>query len=119
MATFSATTMNRLASDHVIVDEFPENDIKRTEELLGIKENILPNFTLGFTKGNELCAKCGRHYSVLDLISTALKIHSAEFLKKIIFSTEFTQGNGTQIVKCYECGKEGSSMIYATSKYSC
>jgi len=106
--------------DHVILRESPANDVKRTEELLGVKEGTLPNFNLRFAKGGELCTKCGRHFSVLDLFNTALKVHSKEFLVGVLNDTEFTHSDSARIPNCYECGELGTSHTqYSGYKYSC
>ena len=106
--------------DYVLLRESPASDVKRTEELLEIKEGILPNFICRFRKGEEHCPHCDRHYNVLDLIKTALQSHSKEFLNNVIFGDEYTRGDGGQIPTCYDCGKKGPGPIfYATSSYHC
>lgn len=106
--------------DHVILRESPANDVKRTEELLGIKEGTLPKFNLRFAKGGELCTKCGRHFSVLDLFNTALEVHSKEFLVGVLNDTEFTHSDTARFPNCYECGEIGTRPTnYSSTRYSC
>ena len=112
--------------DHVVLLESPASDIRRAEELLAIKEGTLPNTICRFSKGEERCPNCGRNLSVLDLIKTALEVHSKEFLNDIIFGNEYIQTRYTRDMEkaptCYDCGKKGlGPLSYGQDqgRYSC
>ncbi|KAM3506496.1 hypothetical protein MY11210_007537 [Beauveria gryllotalpidicola] len=82
--------------DYVVLRESPPKDIQCTEELLGIKQGTLDDFDLRFKKGGERCTKCGRHFNVLDLFNTALKIHSKEFLLGVLNDTSYTHSDNAR-----------------------
>lgn len=106
--------------DHVLVLAPPPEDVKRTEELLNIKEGTLPNFTLRFKKGQECCTKCGHHFSVLDLMKTALQVHSEEFLHEVIFAEEYSLTTEGQTPACFDCGTPDPGPItYRHPTYAC
>lgn len=106
--------------DYVVLRESPPKDIQSTEELLGIKEGTLDDFDLRFKKGGEQCTQCGRHFNVLDLFNTALKIHSKEFLLGVLNDTNYTHSDNARAVYCYECGKLGPEPLnYSSTRYSC
>jgi hypothetical protein len=116
----SVAEMLKESPDHVLLLESPPSDVKRTEELLDIKEGTLPNFALRFKKGQERCIKCGRHFSVLDLIKTALQSHSREFLNEVIFAEEYSLNGEGQTPVCFDCGEPGPGPgRYKTRTYSC
>jgi hypothetical protein len=105
-----------------VLAESPIVEVKRAELLLGIltEERALPRFILNFKDGDERCKNCYRHFSVLDLISTALREHTAQFLKQILFSPKIVHGGGGQKLRCFDCGVEGDEPpAYGTPTYAC
>ncbi|KAK2590524.1 hypothetical protein QQS21_011791 [Conoideocrella luteorostrata] len=106
--------------DHVVLREFPLEDVKRTEELIGVQEGALGDFTLRFAKGGELCANCGRQFTVLDLFNTALQVHSKEFLARVIDDNKYSHTDNSRAPNCYKCGTPGPNPpSYSNKKYSC
>lgn len=106
--------------DHIILHEYPASDIKRTEEILGVEEGTFPPITIRFAKGDELCSNCGRHFTVLDLVNTAIKPHGKEFLIEVIFGDQITRGEGGQTLTCYQCGQRaGGPMAYCHTCHTC
>lgn len=103
-----------------VLTHSPIVDVQRAELLLGIDNpQHHVHFVLNFEEGHERCSHCYRHFSVLDLISTALRSHSAEFLKGILFSNETFMGGDPHTLICFDCGHEGPAPLYQGPTYAC
>ena len=99
--------------DSIIVSEAPAGDVSRAEELLGVEPGTLADTVLRFSKGDERCLDCGRHFNVLDMLTAALRVHSSEFLKEVMFgdtlvAMTYEVGDGkAKTPVCAACGKRG------------
>lgn len=57
----------------------PEKDMRQIEELLGAKPNFFPTpYVVKST--SSCCQMCSRENNFLDVVATALQVHTAEFL---------------------------------------
>ncbi|KAI0101856.1 hypothetical protein GGR51DRAFT_528761 [Nemania sp. FL0031] len=110
--------------DFVIIREAPAADVRRAKELLGLAEGKFTGTVLRFAKGDECCQGCGRQFNVLDMITAALKIHSSDFIKDIMFgdgiigmSYDDLAGNN-KVPICADCGQHGpGSFEYVSHNY--
>lgn len=120
----AVAAMHRESPDQVLVLTSPAADVRRTEELLGIKEGTMPNTILKFAKGEECCPNCHRNFNVLDLIKSALEVHSKEFLTGKIFGNDYVMTDYVDAKEkaptCYDCDTKGiGAGGYNCQRYVC
>jgi len=115
-----AAEFQKGSSGYVHVFETPSDDQKAVDELLGIKEGTLPPFICRFAKGNESCAGCGRHYSILDFIKSGLQVHNKEFMVKAAFGElgGYIISDEGSIQNCANCGQVGYGGCYQNRWYN-
>jgi hypothetical protein len=100
----------KLRSPEWKCSETPEADLRAVEKLLGMKENTMTGKHTMFHhidengEDNSACA-CGRVTSFLDITTTALKVHSKDFIKRAFdgqmgFIVTSIEPN----ITCFGCG---------------
>ena len=119
----NAAEILKQSPDYILLPETPASDIKILEGLLGAEEGTLPNFTCRFEKGAELCTKCGRHYSILDMAKDGIEFHGKQFVNDTVFGRHegSVWNDNVQFHHCYNCGEQApQKMVYfCSTSYGC
>ena len=80
---FVVKSVNHLLPEETVVFT-PEEDIRIVEGLLDMEPGSLqPNHSMTFIKGFEQCG-CGRKFSWLDIINTALLTHPPAMMRNAL-----------------------------------
>ncbi|KAF7359811.1 hypothetical protein MVEN_00706300 [Mycena venus] len=103
--------------------ETPAEDTQKLADLLGVSTATVGETAVGFPKGGETCASCGRAFTFLDITETALKAHSKEFLVDAITGKHgYIVNPGSQPFNCHSCGAKsfgGGEYFYVAFGYLC
>jgi hypothetical protein len=99
----------------------PANDVSEIEKLLGLDFRDAEHSMLCASKE---CGRCGRASSWLDIIVSALRVHSTEFLKEQFDAKQFIVTDVVPRILCAGCGGPIQCKSYKCTKvngttYSC
>jgi hypothetical protein len=85
----------------------PKEDAEIIERMFGASEGTLPDTTMKFVEGSENCRNCGRHYSFLDVVHTALGIHDKMFMNDVLMGKygPILNHPPPQVHRCYGCDR--------------
>jgi hypothetical protein len=111
------------AFENVARVETPAADAQTLATLLDLTPEKLGATAVGFPKGGETCASCGRTFTFLDIAETGLKAHSKEFLVDAITAKNgHVVNTGAQPFNCHGCGTKsfgGGEYLYVAFGYLC
>ncbi|KAJ7742767.1 hypothetical protein B0H14DRAFT_3167666 [Mycena olivaceomarginata] len=111
------------AFENVARIETPAADAQTIATLLDLNPEKLGATAVGFPKGGETCASCGRTFTFLDIAETGLKAHSKEFLVDAITAKNgHVVNTGAQPFNCHGCGTKsfgGGEYLYVAFGYLC
>ena len=96
----------------------PEEDMNEIEIKLGVKKGWFSvPYCVKTLKGYEMCPHCCRINNFLDVVVTGLKVHSAEFLKKV-FTGEYGYIENSAVRQKCDCAKCGKALPKEATKFS-
>jgi len=111
--------------EDIKVSDTPKDDVRAIEVLLGMEDgSLVGKHTLFFRAASSPKAgvcPCGRTTSFLDIMHSALMVHSKEFLKSTILGKKgFVISKTVPIIQCCSCGRQVKELkAYNCKAYSC
>ncbi|CAF3547815.1 unnamed protein product [Rotaria socialis] len=97
---------NDLTGGYMLIETSKE-DMAKIEKLLNVKPGFLGTSVMIKTR-ERCCQKCGRENNFLDVVSTGLRIHKADFLADVLSGKygPILNTHQTQLCFCFDCGEE-------------
>ena len=96
-----------------------DDDIRQTEELLGVPAGSLQNNNFGIQTEQSHCQHCNRQTSWLDIIASATSAHSKAFLARMLLAEDkYMVTDVVPPVSCFNCKKPITTPgAYSTKTY--
>jgi hypothetical protein len=93
-----------------------EDDVRQTEEMLGVPAGSLQNHNFSIQTEQSHCQHCNRQTSWLDIIASATSAHSKAFLARMLLAEDkYMVTDVVPPLSCFNCKQP----ITAPSSYTC
>ena len=109
----------RCPREGCIVLTTSDDDIRQTEELLGVPAGSLQNHNFSIQCEQSHCQHCNRQTSWLDIIASATSAHSKAFLARMLLAEDkFMVTDVVPPLNCFNCKKPITTPgAYSTKQY--